>query len=206
MRFARPAMTTMPSDDERGALEAIRSSPTPTYVIGAVFLLVAVLFTMASPFDWYGAWKTLHVVFAVIWIGGGFLHTTLAFIAERENNPHDRAIIARQAARVGEKVFTPSALIVLVAGLLMMFTDFGEVAWDWGDFWVSFGLLGFVASFAIGVGVLTPTAKRLRELVGTVGPNAPEVHEQMNKIFLVARIDAAILMLVVVDMVAKPFL
>jgi uncharacterized membrane protein len=181
-------------------------SPQVTYVIAVVFLLVAVLFTLASPDDWYGAFKTIHVVFAVIWIGGGFLLTALAFLAELEKDAEGRAIVARQAARVGEKVFTPAALIVLAAGIAMMFNDLGELAWDWGDFWVVFGLLGFVATFAIGVGVLTPTVKKIQALVESHGPNSPEVHAEMNKIFIVARIDAAILMLVVVDMVAKPFL
>ncbi len=180
-----------------------RVSPWPTALIGGSFLVVAVIFLASS--DWYLAFKTIHVVFAVIWIGGGFLLTALAFIAERENDAEGRAIVARQATRVAERVFTPSALIVLVAGIAMMLNDVGKLAWDWGDFWVSFGLLGFVSTFAIGVGILTPTAKKIRGLVETVGPNAPEVHAAMNRIFLVARIDAAVLMLVVVDMVAKPF-
>jgi uncharacterized membrane protein len=182
------------------------ASPTPTYVISVVFLLVAVLFVMASPLDWYGAFKTIHVVFAVVWIGGGFLLSVLAFIAELEKDPQGKAIVANQASKVAMRVFTPSSLIVLLAGIAMMLNDFGKLQWDWGDFWVTFGLLGFVATFAIGIGVLTPTAKKIEALVQTVGPNSPEVHEAMNRIFLVARVDAAVLMLVVVDMTAKPFL
>jgi uncharacterized membrane protein len=179
---------------------------TPTYVIGVVFLLVAVLFVMAAQLDWYGAFKTIHVVFAVIWIGGGFLISTLAFIAELERDVEGRTILAKQAASVSQRVFTPSSLIVLVFGIAMMFNDYGKLVFDWSDFWVIFGLLGFAATFSIGFFVLGPAAKRIRELVATVGPNAPEVHAEMNRIFLVARADAAILMLVVVDMTAKPFL
>ena len=70
IRLAR-AMATTPSDDPRTQLAHARANLTPTYVIGVVFVLVAVLFIMASPQDWYGAFKTIHVVFAVIWIGGG---------------------------------------------------------------------------------------------------------------------------------------
>jgi uncharacterized membrane protein len=181
-----------------------RVSPWPTALIGAAFLVVAIVFVASS--NWYLTFKTVHVVFAVIWIGGGFLLTALAFIAEQENDAEGRAIVARQASRLSQTVFTPSSLVVLVAGIAMMLNDVGKAAWDWGDFWVSFGLLGFVATFAIGIGILGPTAKRIAGLVETVGPNAPEVHAAMNRIFLVARIDAAVLMLVVVDMTAKPFL
>jgi uncharacterized membrane protein len=182
----------------------LRVSRQPTALIAAGFLAVAIIFVASS--DWYLAFKTVHVVFAVIWIGGGFLLTTLAFIAEQQGDPAGRAHVARQASMVGMKVFTPSALIVLAMGIAMMLNDVGKAAWDWGEFWVSFGLLGFLATFAIGIGLLTPAAKRIESLIGTVGPDAPEVHAQMTRIFLVARLDAAVLMLVVVDMTAKPFL
>jgi uncharacterized membrane protein len=197
-------MTT--SDEPRTQLAHARANLTPTYVIGVIFVLVAVLFMMASPDDWYGAFKTIHVVFAVIWIGGGFLISALAFIAELEHDLEGRSILAKQAASVSQRVFTPSSLIVLAFGIAMMLNDRGKVAWDWGNFWVVFGLLGFIATFCIGFFVLGPAAKRMEALVAAGGANTPEVHAEMNRIFLVARADAAILMLVVVDMVAKPFL
>ena len=199
-------MSSTPSDDPRTKLSHGRANLTPTYVIGVVFVLVAVLFIMASPQDWYGAFKTIHVVFAVIWIGGGFLISTLAFIAELEHDVEGRTILAKQAAAVSQRVFTPSALIVLFMGLAMMLNDTGDLLWSWGSFWVTFGILGFIATFAIGFGVLAPAAKRMEGLLATGGANTPEVHAEMNRIFLVARADAAILLLVVVDMVAKPFL
>jgi hypothetical protein len=88
----------------------------------------------------------------------------------------------------------------------MMLTDVGELAWDWGSFWVTFGLLGFVATFAIGIGVLTPAAKKIEVLAETKGPEAPETQEALSRLLLIARVDSAVLLLVIVDMVAKPFL
>lgn len=193
------------SDEPRAQISHARANLTPTYVIGVVFVLVAVLFIMASPQDWYGAFKTIHVVFAVIWIGGGFLITALAFLAELEHDLEGRSILAKQAASVSNRVFMPSSIIVLVFGIAMMLNDTGK-AWDWGSFWVTFGLLGFAATFCIGMFVLGPAAKRMEGIVAQGGANTPEAHAEMNRIFLVARADAAILMLVVVDMVAKPFL
>src|SRR3954454_22226783 len=192
-------MTTTPSDDPRSQLSHARANLTPTYVIGVVFVLVAVLFIMASPEDWYGAFKTFHVVFAVIWIGGGFLISVLAFLAELEHDLEGRTILAKQAAAVSMRVFTPAALVVLIFGIAMMLNDEGQALWDWGNFWVSFGLLGFIASFVMVFFVLGPAAKRMDALVSAGGANTPEVHAEMNRIFLVARADAAILLLVVVD-------
>src|SRR5262245_21436020 len=103
MRLARNVATT--SSDEPGKqLAHARANLTPTYVIGVVFILVAVLFTMASPLDWYGAFKTIHVVFAVIWIGGGFLISALAFLAELEHDLEGRSLLAKQAASVSMRI------------------------------------------------------------------------------------------------------
>ncbi len=76
---------------------------------------------------------------------------------------------------------------------------------DWGQFWVDAGLVGFASTFVTGTAVLSPWAKTLRELLATAGPAAPETQAAIKQILLVARVDIAVLLLAVVDMVAKPF-
>ena len=52
--------------------------------------------------------KTVHVLLAVVWVGGGVLLTILAIVADRRNDPHEVATIARQAVFVGEMIFAPA--------------------------------------------------------------------------------------------------
>ena len=52
---------------------------------------------------------------------------------------------------------------------------------------------------------LGPRAKRLEELMKTAGPRAPETQAAIKSILLIARFDMAVLLLVIVDMVVKPF-
>jgi hypothetical protein len=54
--------------------------------------------------------------------------------------------------------------------------------------------------------VLTPAAKKIEALAETKGPEAPETQEALSRLLLIARVDSAVLLLVIVDMVAKPFL
>lgn len=178
---------------------AERTSLLPTALIGLAVLAVSIIFAASS--SWYLAFKAVHVSFAVIWIGGGALLTILGVIAERKNDPVELAVVARQAAMVGEKLFSPAAIVVLLAGIAMM----SNVHWGWGHFWVVFGLLGFASTFAIGMGVLGPAAKRARALSETAGPESPETVAAIKRILLIARFDVAILLLVIVDMVVKPF-
>jgi len=180
-------------------LEDQRRSFLPTALIAGAFLVVAIVFCASS--SWYATFKAVHVGFAVIWIGGGFLLTILGVIAERQNDPLQLAALAKQAALVGQKLFSPAAGIVLLAGIAMMInTNLG-----WGHFWITAGLIGFASTFVTGVAVLGPGSRRVDELIRTVGVEAPETQAAIKQLLLVARFDVAVLLLVIVDMVVKPF-
>src|SRR3954469_15348058 len=176
-----------------------RSSLLPTALIAAAFLVVAVVFCSTS--SWYFTFKAVHVSFAAIWIGGGFLLTVLGLVAERENDPVQLAAVAKQAAFIGQKLFSPSAGIVLLAGIAMMI----NTNWGWGHFWITAGLVGFASTFVTGVAVLGPRSHRTDELIRTVGVEAPETQAAIRQLLLIARFDIAVLLLVIVDMVVKPF-
>jgi uncharacterized membrane protein len=179
--------------------QAQRSSLLPTGLIALAFLVVAIVFCASS--NWYATFKAVHVGFAAIWIGGGFLLTVLGLIAERQNDPEQLATVARQAALVGEKLFSPAAGIVLLAGIAMMI----NTNWGWEHFWVTAGLIGFASTFVTGIAVLAPRTKKLDAMMQAQGPNAPETQAAIKQILLIARFDMAVLLLVVVDMVVKPF-
>src|SRR5262249_60900303 len=106
-----------------------RASLLPTALIAAAFLVVAVVFCASS--SWYFTFKAVHVGFAVIWVGGGFLLTVLGLIAERQNDPEQLVVVARQVAMVGEKLFRPARGDVLPPGIAMMI----KIDWGGGPFW-----------------------------------------------------------------------
>jgi uncharacterized iron-regulated membrane protein len=75
--------------------------------------------------------------------------------------------------------------------------------YDFGDFWISYGLGFFVLTFIVGAGFLGPRAKRTAELLDA-GADADEVRLASVPLRLVAAIDAVLLWSVVVIMVVKP--
>jgi uncharacterized membrane protein len=180
-------------------LEERSSSLLPTALIAGAVLVVAIIFCASS--SWYTTFKAVHVGFAAIWVGGGFLITVLGTVAERQRDAEQLAAIAKQAALVGEKLFSPASAIVLAAGIAMMV----NLDWGWGNFWIVAGLVGFASTFVTGIGVLAPRSKRLHELMQTAGPTAPETQAAIRSILLIARFDVGVLLLVIVDMVTKPF-
>lgn len=180
-----------------------RASAKLTATIGLVVAVLGVVFAFESSWyaHWYALFRLVHVVVAVFWVGGGLLLTTLALRAERAEDPNELATVARQAAFVGEKLFAPAGLVVLLMGIAMML----KIDWGWGKFWVVAGLVGYAVSFATGVGVLSPLSKRVAALLEERGAAAAETQAAIRRILLVARIDVGVLALVVADMVVKPF-
>jgi uncharacterized membrane protein len=179
-------------------------SGTLTYALLAIVLAVALIFALNStavPDHWYGLFKAIHVTFAVLWVGGGTMLTILAIIAERSNDPAQIAGVARQAATVGEKFFAPVGLITFLMGLAMML----NTSWGWGKFWVVIGLVGYAATFTIGIALISPTVKKLHATIQAKGPTHPDSTALIKRIMLIARIDTALLLVVVLDMVTKPF-
>jgi uncharacterized membrane protein len=175
-------------------------TPAILLLVAGVFLLFAFKATDAAT-TWFGVFKLVHVSFAVFWVGGGLLLTVLAARAERANNAEDLANIARQAMFAGEELFTPASGIVLAMGIAMVI----DQHIGFGTTWVTIGLIGFAISFVTGIAVLAPRARKLVELFDTVGAAAPETQKAIGEIILIARLDVALLLVVVADMLMKPF-
>jgi uncharacterized membrane protein len=193
-------------DTPNAEAPAPRGSPSGpvTAVIGLVVAVVAIIFlleTSAGLSHWYYLFKLLHVTGAVVWVGGGITLTILAMRAERSNDPLETARIAKQAAFVGQRVFAPVSLLVFLMGVAMV----TNIHLGWGTTWITIGLVGFAISFLTGLLVLGPAAKRVGELTESKGPEAPETQAAIQKVLLIARVDMGVLVLVVADMVLKPF-
>ncbi len=175
-------------------------TPAIGLAIVAVGLLFAFKATDAST-TWFGVFKLIHVSVAVFWVGGGLLLTVLAMRAERAKNPEELAHIARQAVFAGERLFAPAGAVVLAMGIVMVVNQHI----GFGTTWVDIGLVGYALSFATGIGVLAPRARRLVALLDGKGPAAPETQAATRQILLIARLDVAVLLVVVADMLLKPF-
>ena len=191
----------MATDPQVGPLseENQRASKTITLVASGVLLVGAVVFILESD-SWYLAFKTVHVVSAVLWIGGGAFLTFMAMAIERSDNPGRLIEVARQAEWGATRIFVPASFVVLGMGIAM--TINGDL--DWGRFWLVFGLVAWAISTAIGVGFLTPRIKTLNSLIDERGERDPAVQAAVRPILLAARLDIALLLLLVVDMTVKP--
>jgi uncharacterized membrane protein len=159
---------------------------------------------MPLALTWYDWFKTGHVLAAVLWVGGGATLALYAILTQRQNTPEEMASVARKAALIGERVFTPLSLLVLAFGFGLM--ENSQSPWTYDQFFVIFALAGWGVSAATGAFFLGPEAKKLGKLMPTRPADDPEVQARIRRILMIARIDVVVLLAIVFVMTAKPFL
>jgi uncharacterized membrane protein len=152
------------------------------------------------PVDLYEVLKTIHVLAAVIWVGGGVMGHIIAGRAFRSNDTTKIAVAGADAEWVGNRVFFPASMVLLVGGIWMVVIS----GWNFSDLWIVFGIAGYAASAVNGMALLGPVSKRVGEMATTSDAVTPELRGQLGRLMVLSRIDLTILVLVVIDMVIKP--
>jgi uncharacterized membrane protein len=102
--------------------------------------------TVASQtlYDWL---LFLHVLAAMIWVGGGITLTVIAARVLRDPEPGAVDRFTGSLRVIGPLVLAPASIAVLGLGIgLVVDTD----AWDFGELWVELGLGLFAGAFLIG--------------------------------------------------------
>ncbi|HST26042.1 MAG TPA: hypothetical protein VLJ76_08620 [Gaiellaceae bacterium] len=151
-----------------------------------------------TTYDWL---LTVHVLAAVMWVGGAVMLTLLGLMTLALRDPIRLSQFAQQVAFLGGRYFPPLSLMVVGFGFGLV----SKGSWSYSDTWIQIGIAGWAASFVIGAGYLGPHAKKLAHLLETRSPEDREAQDLIQRILLVARFDALLLLFVVLDMTAKPW-
>jgi uncharacterized membrane protein len=147
--------------------------------------------------------KSVHVLAAVMWVGGSVMLTLLALMTIAEHEPKRIVQFTKQAAFLGSSYFPLLSLMTVGFGFWMV--ENGFAGWTYDMTWLQIGIAGWGASFVIGAGYIGPHAKKLSKLLDERPPEDEGVQALIRRILLVARIDALILLFIVFDMTAKPW-
>jgi uncharacterized membrane protein len=165
-----------------------------------LFLLVGSIVLLAYAPHTYQIYLAVHVIAAVIWVGGDITLTTLGIVFERRREGETLAALGRMGAWIGVRIYTPALFIVIAFGIALM----QDAHLEWGQFWVVFGLIGWAIAGVVGVGFVGPELGRIDEAARKHGPDSEEVAQRVKRLFMIFRFDTALLILIVLDMTIKP--
>jgi len=173
----------------------------------------------------YTTLKFVHVMASIVWIGSGVALLTVTAGMVRARDYAGVAALGRQSEKLGTRLFAPSAMVTLVAGVTMVIV--GNLSF--ASTWIVIGLVGVAASFVLGAVLGERAQARLREALvphGTevasaagdtpaAGGTPDDVITQptvdhaavdvaRRRLMTVSTIDLVVLTVVVWAMVAKP--
>ncbi len=143
----------------------------------------------------------VHVLGAIIWVGSDVAVQVLGSRMRRANHPVMLAQFAGQVEWLGTRILTPTAVLIVVAGVLMVLD-----AWSFEQLWVIIGIAGFAYSLIAGAVFLGPLSGKTGKLMEERGPQDPEVQGNIHKLFMYSRIELVVLIVVVFAMTVKPTL
>jgi uncharacterized membrane protein len=149
---------------------------------------------------WYTFFKSIHVITAVIWVGGAAMIQAYAFRILRTGDGRRQAEFSKDTEVVGMRVFIPASLILFLAAIAMMV----NLNWSWNQNWIVLGLIAFGFSFVLGAGFIGPEGGRIAELIEQQGPDSPAVQARIRRILTISRCELIVLLTVIVNMVVKP--
>ncbi len=169
-------------------------------LLAGVFLLAGLIVFLSFAPNAYEIYLACHVIAATLWVGGDITLTTLGLRYERLNDGPTLAVLGKVGTWIGTRVYTPTLFVAFGFGVALM----TKADLDWGQFWVVFGIVGWSIAAAVGVGFVGPELGRIAETAEKYGPESPEARRRVKRLFMIFRFDTALLILIVIDMAAKP--
>lgn len=142
----------------------------------------------------------IHILAAVVWVGGAAVMQALAVRAGRSPEPGQAARMFGDLEWVGTRIFMPSTLVLVLAGAWAVV----EGPWEFSEAWISAGFAVWILSFIAGAGFMAPESGRIKALVRERGPLADEVGARVRRVLVVSRIELVLLVAIIFVMVTKP--
>ena len=145
---------------------------------------------------------TVHVLAAILWVGGA---VSLHILMRRALQLSDRRAVHERFTELewlGERFYPIFSILLIIAGVLLVTRE--EGGFEFEDTFIQIGLTGWVISFLIGIGFYGREGKKRAGIVETEGPDSPAVAASFRRTAMVNSFELLILLLVAVDMTTKP--
>jgi uncharacterized membrane protein len=147
-------------------------------------------------YDWL---LFLHVVAAMVWLGGGILLAALAARVLRHRDPAAISGFIANLRVLGPAMLAPATVAVVGLGVWMVLNS---SAWDFGQFWIQLGLALFAGAFLIGAGYLSRAAIGAERAAGD--GKADEAIRHLTRWSWGYRAVVLLLLVATWDMIFKP--
>jgi uncharacterized membrane protein len=152
--------------------------------------------------NWYTLLKFIHVLSAVIWIGGIAALAAIVWRVARERNRVVLASLLRHGATYGQRVVGTTAGFVLLTGLAMV--GIGHIGFS--TFWVWFGYGGVLVHGVLGGSLTRKRAAEWLQLASAPSGDDVTLGTAARRLWNIQLIYLIVFAIVIAAMVIKPTL
>ena len=149
--------------------------------------------------SWYEFWLFLHVLAAIVWIGGAVAIQVFGIRTKAAADPAKTAFFAGNVAFSVLWVFLPAAAVIIVSGVGL--TETGN--WDWGEPFIVGGLLLWAIVSLVAFGYLGRAIGAAGAQLAAEGPT-PALGLRMRNLVWLSRVLLGVLVVIVFLMTVKP--
>lgn len=148
-------------------------------------------------YDWL---LLVHIIAAMIWVGGSILLLAIAARMARADDLNARLTFTRESDVAGP-IIAASVWVLLAAGIGMVIES--EV-WEFSQLWIWLSLTLFAVSGFVGGAYYGRANKRMVAALESGEPGRAEADRLARQTITVARVDVLLLLVIVGLMVFKP--
>jgi uncharacterized membrane protein len=149
----------------------------------------------------YNLFKFLHIVSAIVWIGGVVTVSIITARVAREKDGTVLAALARESRFYGTAVIGPAVGLTLIAGIVMIAVSGLGV-----PLWVIWGFAAMIVSMALGATLIRRAGEELSQLAATAESGDPRLGALQRRLATLNIINVLLLLSAVWAMVYKPTL
>lgn len=142
--------------------------------------------------------KFVHVVGAILWVGGASILTLLVVILDRRGDDKATLTAVSYVALLGNRVFAPLGLLVILLGLILAWlAGYGFAAWT------VLSTVIVACTFVLGAAILGPTCERTVRIWEDTG-DAPLCIGMGRQVLRLVKLDLGGQFAIISLMVLKP--
>jgi len=149
----------------------------------------------------YNLFKLLHIVAAMVWVGGTLALVVINSRLSRSQNRAAMEGMAQQADFYGRMVLGPAAGITLIAGILT--AVLGHIRFN--AIWIIWGVAGLAASLVLGAVFIRRTNVEISKLAAAATGDQQQLVALRRRLGTLYLINLVLLLSVVSAMVFKPY-
>lgn len=145
----------------------------------------------------YETYKLLHVLAAMVWVGGSIIAQVFGARAGRSGDPK-RTLDFTRDMEVAGRVFTVAGVLTLVFGVLMVL-DSPVIEFE--QAWIVIGFIGIAAGVVLGAGFYGP---KVKGAIAQMESGDAGAAATIKQVIVVSQAEVVLLLVVVWAMVFKP--